>query len=120
MYRSILVLSVAALFVIAAGTALATPATMGVAASTLSTAAVGFGPHHHHHHYCPPPVVYARPTVYVETVPPPAVVYARPPVVVAPPPQVVVPAPVYTEYYRPLPSTSFYYRGRGISIGVGF
>jgi hypothetical protein len=51
----------------------------------------------------------------------PAVVYPRvwaPPVVVVPP---RVYPPVYDyRYYAPRPSTGFYYRGPGVSIGVGF
>jgi hypothetical protein len=51
------------------------------------------------------------------------VVVVRPPVWVAPP--VVVPVPVYPPVYRPYcyqpaPAAGFYYRGSGVSIGIGF
>jgi hypothetical protein len=69
------------------------------------------GPHHgpYHHGYCGP--VVARP---------PVMVYRPMVVPVAPPPPVVY-QPVYPYgYYRPAPVGGIYYRGRGLSIGIGW
>jgi hypothetical protein len=71
------------------------------------------GPHYgpHHHGYCGPVVVR------------PPVVIARPVVVpVGPPPPPVVYQPVYPYscYYQPAPAGGIYYRGRGLSIGIGW
>ncbi len=49
--------------------------------------------------------------------------YAPPPrtrVVVVPEPEVYSPPPRRYYYYQPAPASGFYYRGRGVSIGIGF
>jgi hypothetical protein len=51
------------------------------------------------------PQVWVGPRVIVPVAPPPAVIY-RP----------VYPYP----YYQAVPSGGFYYRGRGLSLGVGW
>ncbi|MDY0166207.1 MAG: hypothetical protein RBS80_06660 [Thermoguttaceae bacterium] len=59
-------------------------------------------------HYYAPPRHYGPRVVY----PPPRRPYYGP--------AVVVPAPVYPYPYYYGPSSGFYYRGSGISIGIGF
>lgn len=65
---------------------------------------------HHGGHYCGPvvrPQVWVGPRVIVPVAPPPAVMYR--------------PAYPYAyPYYAPAPSGGFYYRGRGLSLGVGW
>jgi len=63
----------------------------------------GYGGYYHGYYYAP--------------------VVVRPPVWVAPP--VVVPAPIYPPVYQspcyyPAPAAGIYYRGPGLSIGIGF
>ena len=67
------------------------------------------GGHHGHHGYCAPVVV--APRVYL----PPRVVVPYPDY-----PPVVYPRVYRPSYYYPAPQSGFYYRGPGVSIGVGF
>lgn len=77
-------------------------AILGVSAGQAQ--AHGHHGHYGHHGYYTPAVVYPR-------------VWA-PPVVVMPP---RVYPPVYDyRYYTPRPASGFYYRGPGVSVGVGF
>jgi hypothetical protein len=81
---------------------------------------VPYHPVKHHHHLW-------GIAVQVPAVVAPAPVYAYPsyppPVAYPPPPQVVYPAPVYSApppYYYGYPRGYVGYRGRGLSIGLGF
>jgi hypothetical protein len=50
----------------------------------------------------------------------PAYIAPRLPYVMATPPVVVARPPYGYRYYAPVPQPGFYYRGSGISIGIGF
>lgn len=118
----------AALLALVGGTAVADSGTHAAMATQVAASVTSGHPgwnyghyghygHHGHHGYPGPNV-----GVYLGYRPP--VVYAPPPVIYAPPPApVVVPAPMVAPapyYYPPAPSTSFYYRGPGIGVGISF
>jgi hypothetical protein len=90
---------------------LLTLATLGILAVAASPALAGHGYHHGYRHggfYAP---AYVQPRVWVA--PPVVVPYGGYPA--------VVPAPVYRyRPYYPGVQSGFYYRGPGVSIGVGF